>query len=374
MIYLDNAATGGFKPSIVLQTAQNVMRYLCANPSRSSHRLALTGAEIIYETRKRAATLFGAKKERIIFTKNCTEALNTAIFGINPMGGTVITTAYEHNSVLRPLYSLKQRGKINLAIADTNNVKDLPKKIASMLNEKVKLVVVNALSNVTGDVLPISEIGKILKSANVPFIVDGAQAGGHIPLNVEKENISCLCLAGHKGLYGIMGSGLLVLNSKTEISPLIYGGTGTESLNLEQPCCYPEKLESGTQNLIGIAALNEGLKYVERNQKSFAEILYKWTDWVGKELKKIKKVKVYSAPNPAGIVSFDIQGIPSGEVADILNGEFDMAVRSGLHCAPLIHKKLKTEENGLTRASFSVQNTERELAEFCRAVNVIASR
>ena len=109
-------------------------------------------------------------------------------------------------------------------------------------------------------------------------------------------------------------------------------------------------------------------------QKSFAEILYKWTDWVGKELKKIKKVKVYSAPNPAGIVSFDIQGIPSGEVADILNGEFDVAVRSGLHCAPLIHKKLKTEENGLTRASFSVQNTERELAEFCRAVNVIASR
>ncbi len=374
MIYLDNAATGGFKPSAVLKSAENVMRYLLANPTRSSHRLSLTGAEIIYNTRKLGAEIFGTTPERVIFTKNCTEALNFAIFGSGCAGGTVITTVYEHNSVLRPLYSLKKRGKINLIILDPDKPSDLVRLINENINEKVKLIAVTAVSNVTGEIMPFREIGKIAKKFKIPFLVDGAQGGGHLGFNLEKDNISYLCLAGHKGLYGIMGSGLLLINKESDISPIFFGGTGTESLSLDQPSCLPEMLESGTLNLPAISALKEGLIYSESNRKSFSEILYGWTKSVAEKLYKIKNVRVYSTANPVGIVSFKINGIPSGEVADILNDEFDIAVRGGLHCAPLIHKKLNTEEEGLIRASFSVQNTERELAEFLKAVSIIASR
>ncbi len=374
MIYLDNAATGGFKPSAVISSAENVMRYLLANPTRSSHRLSLTGAEIVYNTRKMGAEYFGTSPERVIFTKNCTEALNLAIFGCNYSGGTVITTIYEHNSVLRPLYSLKKRGKINLVILNPEKKEDLARLVSENLNEKVKLIAITAVSNVTGEVMPFREIAKIAKKTKTPVLVDGAQGGGHLSFNLKKDGISYLCLAGHKGLYGIMGSGMLLINPESDLSPVFFGGTGTESLSLDQPSCLPEKLESGTLNLPAIAALSEGLKYSESNRKTFSEILFSWTEKVIKNLSSIKNVRVYSPANPVGIVSFKIDGIPSGEVADILNDEFDIAVRAGLHCSPLIHKKLNTEEDGLIRASFSVQNTERELAEFLRAVSLIAKR
>ena len=273
MIYFDNAATGGFKPRTVFDAAENVMHYLSANPGRSGHRLSVTGGKIVYDCRKEIAEFFDAEPERVIFTKNCTEALNLAIFGLIKSGGTVITTVFEHNSVLRPLNYLQKIGKINLLIASPSDKKTLYEDIESKISSNVCLVVMTAINNVCGTLLPVNDVGKLCKSKNIPFIVDGAQGGGHIPLSIKTENISALALAGHKGLYGIMGSGALVFDENTDILPLVYGGTGTESLNLDQPLNYPERLESGTLALPAIAALSEGVRYVKSNLKHFSSIL-----------------------------------------------------------------------------------------------------
>ncbi len=371
MIYFDNGATGGFKPNTVYDCAMNVLRYLSANPGRSGHRLSLTGANLINECRQTISKRFGANEERVIFTKNCTEALNTAIFGCYKLGGHVITTVYEHNSVLRPLTALQQRGEISLSIV-SGDTKSLPKLIAEQIKKKTCLVVTTACSNVTGEFLPIKQIGETCAKFNIPYLVDGAQAGGHVPLNLEDDNISMLALAGHKGLHGIMGSGVLLLKENITLTPLIYGGTGTETFNLSQPEYLPERLESGTQNLPAISALNEGVKYTFLNMEQFSKTLLDRTKRMIEELSKIERVKCFSTPNPAGIVSFLIDGIASTELADRLNYEFDVAVRGGFHCAPLIHKYLKTENEGLLRASVSAQNSSREISYFIKAINTIA--
>lgn len=373
MIYFDNAATGGFKPRAVFDAAENVMRYLSANPGRSGHRLSVAGANIVYECRRLAADIFGSNPERVIFTKNCTEALNTAIFGTLNRGGHVITTVYEHNSVLRPLYSLQKKGLISFDTADDSEI-DIVRAIEDRIRPETYLIVINAVSNVTGKILPIDKIGALAKKHNLLFIVDGAQAGGHIPVNVEKSNITALALAGHKGLYGIMGSGLLILSETADVTPLCYGGTGSESFSLSQPEYYPERLESGTLNLPAIAALSEGLRYLKNNMKNFADAVYGHTSRLIEGLSGISRVKCFSEPNPAGIVSFWIEGIESSDASDILSSEYDIGVRGGLHCAPLVHKKLGTSPEGLIRASLAVQNSSREIDFFIRAVKNICSK
>ncbi|MBE7061458.1 MAG: aminotransferase class V-fold PLP-dependent enzyme, partial [Clostridiales bacterium] len=260
MIYLDNAATGGFKPRAVTDAVHTVIRYLSANPGRSGHRLSLTGAQIVYDTRKAVGQAFNATPERVIFTKNCTEALNTAIFGTLKVGGHVITTVYEHNSVLRPLHVLKEKGLISLSIVAQTEEKPLVTAIEEQITQDTYLIVMTAASNVTGQTFPVEQVGALAKERQLLFIVDGAQAGGHIKLNVKDDNITALALAGHKGLYSIMGSGVLILNDNACVNPLLHGGTGTESHSLEQPSVYPERLESGTLNLPAIASLNEGIR------------------------------------------------------------------------------------------------------------------
>lgn len=373
MVYFDNAATGGFKPRTVFDAAENVMHYLSANPGRSGHRLSVTGGKIVYDCRKEVAEFFDAAPERVIFTKNCTEALNLAIFGLVKDGGTVITTVFEHNSVLRPLTYLRQTGKINLLIASPSNGKSLLEDIESKITPSVCLVVMTAVNNVTGRLLPVEDVGKLCKAKNIPFLVDGAQAGGHIPLSLKSDNISALCLAGHKGLYGIMGSGVLVIDENTDVLPRNFGGTGTESLNLSQPNDYPERLESGTLALPAIAALGEGVRYAKSNLKHFSAILEDYTARILTEMAKMENITVYSSPNPAGIVAFSAKNVPSQEFADVLN-EYDIAVRGGFQCAPLTHKFLNTDENGLVRASLAPQNSSRELRYFLQAVKEISSR
>lgn len=373
MIYLDNAATGGFKPSAVTDTAFNTLRYLCANPGRSGHRLSVTGAEIVFDARKEISEFFNSSLERVIFTKNCTEALNTAIFGLVKKGGHVITTVYEHNSVLRPLYNLEKLGVISLSIVSPKD-QDIVSAISQKINRKTCLVVTTALSNVTGERLPVRAIGRLCKSKNIPYVVDGAQAGGHISLDLKKDFIDVLCLAGHKGLYGIMSTGVLVFSDEVEILPLTFGGTGIETFNPNQPDCYPEKLESGTLNLPAIASLKEGVFYIRKNLNNFAYVLEKYTLKVIDELKNINGIKCYSNPNVGGIVSFSFDNLDSQSASDLLNREYDVAVRGGFHCAPLIHKYLGTEKDGLVRASFSPQNSLREINFFINAVEKIASK
>ena len=364
MIYFDNAATGGFKVNAAVSAAESVIKFLSANPGRSAHRLSATGAKIVAECREVLAKGFNADSARVIFTKNCTEALNTAIFGL-PLKGRVITTVAEHNSVLRPLYKLARENKITLEILP---LKDLLNVLKATDLSGVSAIIVTAVSNVNGESLPITEIGEIAKKHGIFFVVDGAQGGGHIPLFVKGQNISCLALAGHKGLGGIMGSGALILNDGVDLSPLTFGGTGIDTFNADMPENLPEKLEAGTLNLPAIASLLEGSRFVFKNFDNFAKTLTLSTARLIDGLSIIPKVKVYSMPNPSGIVAFKIDGSDSAQSADILNDEYDVAVRGGYHCAPLMHKYFGTEKEGLVRASLSVQNSANETDYFIKAI------
>ncbi len=372
MIYLDNAATGGFKPSSVLEIINTTLRYLSANPGRSGHRLSLTGAKLVLEARAELASFFGANEDRVVFTKNCTEALNLAIFGTLKPGKKVITTIYEHNSVLRPLYALKEHGLIELDIVAPTEKQDIYSAIKDKITNDAYLIVTTAVSNVTGYELPVQDLGELAKKHNLLYLVDGAQAGGHIPLNLKSQGISMLAVAGHKGLYGPMGSGALVFDDSVEISPFIHGGTGTESFNTSQPASYPERLEAGTLNLPAIAGLKEGVKYIRANLKAFGGYLYNATATLISELNKIHGIKCYSLPNGAGIVSFALDGKDSAEIADALSEKFDIAVRGGLHCAPLMHGHLGTQKNGLVRVSLAVQNSTNEIMYLVKCVKSLA--
>lgn len=372
MIYFDNAATGGFKPHAVIDTAQTVIKFLCANPGRSGHRLSISGAKAVQNARSALAECFDCSDERVIFTKNCTEALNTAIFGTLKKGGHVITTVFEHNSVLRPLNYLKEQNLIELDIVSPENG-NLVNAIESKIKDNTYMICMNALSNVTGEELPIEQVALLAKSHGLIFLVDGAQGGGHIPLKVRAQNISILCLAGHKGLLGIMTSGALLLGDEVDVLPLTHGGTGSESLSLFQPLTYPDRLEAGTLNLPAITSLGEGVRYVNENLINFGKHLRNATEFLISDLTKIEGVTVFSRANRGGIVAFSIANFDSQEVADILSSEYDIAVRGGLHCAPLLHKHLNTN-GGLVRASLAVQNSSREINFFVRAVSEIAKR
>lgn len=364
MIYFDNAATGGFKVNAAISAAESVIKFLSANPGRSGHRLSATGAKIVAECRDVLAEMFDADSSRVVFTKNCTEALNTAIFGL-PLTGRIITTVWEHNSVLRPLYKLCREKGVMLEIIPAG---DVMKELREKTTADTSAIITTAVSNVTGKALPVTEIGNFAKEKGIYYIVDGAQGGGHIPLSVRGQNISCLALAGHKGLGGIMGSGALILNDGVELAPLTFGGTGTETFSEDMPRFLPERLEAGTLNLPAIASLLEGARHIKRHFGHFAETLELYTERLINGLSKIPAVTLYSEKNPAGIVSFAIKGLTSAEAADILNNDYDVAVRGGYHCAPLMHKTLGTEKEGLIRASLSVYNSANEIDYFIKAV------
>ena len=372
MIYFDNAATGGFKPRAVSDAAETVIRYLSANPGRGSHRLAVAGERTISACRELLAEGFSASPDRVIFTKNCTEALNIAIFGTIKEGGHVVTTCFEHNSVLRPLTHLKNEGKISLDIVFPEKDENIAEAIAKKITDKTCLVAATTVSNVTGKTLPVGLIGALCKKRNIPFLADGAQGAGHLPLSLSKQNISMLAVPAHKGLYGIMGAGALIFKDDQDIKPLLFGGTGNESFNLEQPSCYPERLEAGTLNLPAIAAFKEGASYALKNSDIFAEKLFSATEKIVEAANATPRVKCYSKPNPSGIVALEFENFPSAEASDILNARYDVAVRGGLHCAPLLHEYLGTKEDGLVRVSLAVQNTAGEINYFIKAMREMA--
>lgn len=375
MIYFDNAATGGFKPSAVTDAAITTIKYLCANPGRSGHRLSVKGAEAVMRARTAIADLFNSgSPDRVVFTKNATEALNIALLGTAKAGGHIITTVFEHNSVLRPLGFLKQNYGIEHTVIDpTDNVGE---KVANALRPETYLAVINHVSNVTGEDVDITAVKRALVLAgrsDVLVVADAAQSAGHTDIDTVKLGIDILCAAGHKGMCGIMGSGFLAFNERAEIKPIMFGGTGSDSLNVLQPEFYPERLESGTLNLPAVAGLSEAAEYVKKNIVLFSDTLRALTAALAEELASVKGVKLFSKPNKYGIISFSLDNIPSGAAADILSREYDIAVRGGLHCAPLIHKKLGTSSDGLIRASLAPQNSLREVYTFVKAVSKIAS-
>ena len=381
MIYLDNAATGGFKPYGVRDAVRSAVNFLNANPARSGHKLAAAGAQAVFRTRKLAAGFFGCGEvERTVFTKNCTEALNTAIFGLLGEGDHVVITCAEHNSVLRPLAALKEAGKVDFDVAYPQKAAYFAQNrhvsfedIEPLLKKNTRLVITNHASNVTGSVADVKDIGEKLKKARpeIIYLVDGAQSGGHIDINMARDNIDVLCLAAHKGLLGIMGLGLLLFSERADIRPLSFGGTGGDTFS-PQPGYYPERLESGTLNLPAIAALTEGLVHLSAHFTEMNEVVFSLTRTLSEGLESIRGVKVYSRPNPVGIVSFSVDGISSQTAEGRLSDEFGIACRGGFHCAPLMHEFLGTDDLGLARFSLSAFNTEREILAAIAAVKEIA--
>ena len=381
MIYLDNAATGGFKPDCVLTAAAAAMA-APANPGRSGHKLSVACMERVYACRKTLCEFFGGYSyERVIFTKNCTESLNFAILGgvealteANYSDIEIVSSVAEHNSVLRPLEHVKSKGvKVHMLPLDGNGDVDLS-KLEKFVEERTKsklIAVFTLASNVTGTAPDMRRVREILP-ADCILICDGAQACGHIPIDVKELKIDALAVAGHKGMLGVQGSGVLVLSERFNPAPITFGGTGSESFNLNMPDFYPDRLESGTLNFPAIASLAEGATYLSEHLCEHSESVYEATERAHVQLGKINGVKLYSKPNPFGIVTFSLANMQSEMVAYALSEKYDICVRGGLHCAPLIHAALGSD--GLVRASFSAFTPKSAAEKLAEAVREISLR
>lgn len=379
MIYFDNAATGGRKPDSVLRAVQASLAGICGNPGRSGHALSVALAGQVYECRENLRRFFCADSaERVILTKNCTEALNIAIFGlINAQTYDkkphIVSTVAEHNSVLRPLFFLERQGKIELTLAPLTDGKILPESIAGAVQENTLACVFTLASNVTGAAIDPAAVRALLP-ARVYTICDGAQACGHIPIDMRAAGIDALAVAGHKGMHGIQGSGALLFSERLELAPYMYGGTGSESFNPAMPDFYPDKLEAGTLSCPAAASLTEGVLYLETHMEDAAKKVYAMTEQLVEGLQKIKNVRVFSRPNPYGIAAFSCSKLQSEFFAQELSDDYRIAVRGGLHCAPKMHDALGSGRDGLVRASLSEFNSPAEVQEFLKAAQEIAER
>ena len=368
MIYFDNAATGGAKPESVISATSAAMR-ACANPGRSGHALSLACAERVYSVRKILQAFFGAPSaERVIFTKNCTEALNIAILGTIGLGDKVVTTVAEHNSVLRPLKYLEGRGAaVRYAPLDRSGNIDI-RALTSLVDERTAAVVITLASNVTGTSPDITAVRRAIPR-NTLLICDGAQACGHEKIDITALGIDALAVAGHKGMLAAQGSGALIMSSRFNPEPIMFGGTGSESFNLDMPEFYPDRSEAGTLNYPAIISLGEGALYLKTRMYEHRDFLVYLTDKLLTGLASLPFVRVYSRTNPYGIASFDVEGASSEDIADRLSRDYSVCVRAGLHCAPLMHGALGT--SGLVRASLSPFNTEGEVEYFLKAMREI---
>ena len=360
-IYFDNAATGGFKPDGVISATKTALEF-CANPGRSGHKLSLACLERVYACRKLLCDFFGGYSyDRVIFTKNCTEALNIAILGTLKAGDEVVTTVAEHNSVLRPLEHLKSKGvKSFYAPLDVNGEID-----------KTRAVIITLASNVTGVAPDINKLCALIPE-NCLLICDGAQACGHVEINIKESGIDALAVAGHKGMLGIQGSGALLFSERFNPAPVLFGGTGSESQNLNMPDFYPDALESGTVSYPAIISMGEGALYLKENMLKNMQKTEQMCAFLCDSLVKIKGLKLYSKPNPYGIVAFGLENMQSEIAAYNLSEEYSICVRGGLHCAPKMHEALASD--GLVRASVSAFNSMNECEIFIKAVSELAQK
>jgi len=378
MIYFDNAATTWPKPEEVYLEVDRMLRN-CGNPGRGGHRMALEASRVIFEARQEIASLFNIKDPmRVVFTLNTTEALNIALKGVLKEGDHVITSSMEHNSVARPLSRLKEQGVEVTIVKGSEEGKIDPEDIKRAVKKNTKMIAITHASNVTGTIMPIEEIGNIAREMNLIFLVDAAQTAGVLPIDVEKYNISLLAFPGHKGLYGPQGTGGLYVKEGIELVPLKEGGTGSRSELTLQPDLMPDKLESGTLNTPGIAGLKEGVKFVKKvGVNSIREHELKLTELLIEGLREIKKVRVYGPQkidDRVGVVSITVEGMDVGEVSHILDREFDIATRAGLHCAPLAHSTIGTLKSGTLRFGIGYFNTEEEIIKAVEAIETIIQK
>ncbi|MGD9559848.1 MAG: aminotransferase class V-fold PLP-dependent enzyme [Oscillospiraceae bacterium] len=377
MIYLDNAATTLVKPDIVCQRAIASIGAV-ANPGRSGHRLSLEAARQVYSAREGIATFFNiADALRVIFCCNCTDALNLAIHGTLQKGDHVVTTTMEHNSVLRPLNAIEQRVGITQTILEAGPGGIVnAEAVRQAITPQTRLVAITHASNLTGTVNPIAQIGEICHEKGVLFLVDAAQSAGCVPIDVQAMHIDLLAAPGHKALFGLQGTGFLYVGENAHLIEQKQGGTGSRSSDPFQPDLLPDRYESGTLNVPGIISLGAGVEFIaETGLEAIAAHEARLTRMMLEGLAAIPGVTLYGAADPARhvpVAAFNIAGVPSSEAAMVLDMEYDVATRSGFHCAPLAHISIGTQAMGAVRMSASFFTTEAEVAEGLRAVQAVA--
>ena len=377
MIYLDNAATTFPKPEAVYNAMMDCMKNYCANPGRAGHKLAMKAAREIYDTRENIAKLFNIDNPmNIVFTNNATDSLNLAIKGVVNKGDHIITTSMEHNSVIRPIKALEKVGVENTIVQCDEqgflNIDDLEKSI----KPNTKLIVTTHASNVCGTLIDIKSISEIANKHNILYLIDASQTVGVYDIDLKDIKADMLAAPGHKGLLGPQGTGILYIREGLNIDILKEGGTGSRSEDLFQPDLLPDKYESGTHNTPGIVGLNEGVKFIFKEGidkiKEHEEELCKY---MLERLDEVPNIKIYGpkdANKRASVISINIGNMDSGEITFLLDSEYDIATRSGIHCAPLAHKTLGTLEQGAVRFSIGYFNTKEEIDKAVAALKEIA--
>ena len=378
MIYLDNAATSFPKPEPVYQALDRFARQSLANPGRAGHKMALAAEHALDEGRHTLNQFFhGKEPERFVFTLNCTDALNMAFKGVLAEGDRVITTNLEHNSVSRPLRAMELAGRITLTrlAADSGGTID-PDDIRRAITKRTRLIALTHASNVLGTVQPITEVGRIAREHDLLFLVDAAQTAGVVPIDIQEMNIDLLAAPGHKSLLGPTGTGFLYAGPRTRVAAWREGGTGGDSSSETQPREFPYLLEGGTPNVLGVAGLIEGIRYVQ--QQGLEAIHQHEVDLVERLWRRLDELEGYEVfghrehRRRVGTLSFRSVSLPAAEIGGILDQAFDVAVRPGLHCAPYIHRALKTAPEGTVRVSPGPFNTTEDIDHLAGALAEIA--
>ena len=379
MIYLDNAATSGKKPQMVINAVNKALTERSANPGRGGHNLSVLASEEVFSARSKVAKFFGANGEdRVIFTPSCTYALNFAIKGVMRRGEHIIISSMEHNAAARPTETIKRLGaEVDIAEVIFGDKEATVRSFKRLIRPNTRAILLMHASNVTGEIFPIEALGELCAEKGILFIVDAAQTAGVIPIDMQKMHIDFLAVAPHKGLYAPMGTGILIANKDISFT-IIEGGTGVASLLSTQPLDYPERFESGTVNLPGIMGISAGIDFV--NQKGMDKIYsaeLSLIKYLYNALTKISGVELYT-PFPkenefVPLLSFNIRNADSSTVSEMLN-DMGIAVRGGLHCSPFAHKRLGTISGGTVRVSPGIFNSRADIEKLILAVKKIAGK
>lgn len=376
-IYLDNAATSYPKPEIVAKAMYDFMINNGTSSGRGSYQKAMQSDFLVYETRKLVGDLFKFKDyKKVIFTSNVTESLNLALRGILEENDHVITSSIEHNAVWRCLKTLEKERNITITkVKASKEGYTNPLDVEKEIKNNTKLIVFNHASNVLGTIQPIDEIGKIAKENNILFLVDAAQTAGVIDIDVNKSNIDLLAFTGHKSLLGPMGTGGLIVNCDYDIKPLKAGGTGGDSAYEYQPDYYPNKLETGTLNVSGLAGLKEAIKFI--NKETIQKIHTKETevvDYAIDKLSNVKNIEIYGpkkSDDIVGVISFNLKNKRAEDVVNELDLKHNIMLRAGLHCAPNAHELIGTKDIGSIRIGIGYFNEKHEVDTLVYALNEI---
>ena len=376
-IYFDNAATSWPKPPAVRAALDEYFSDAGGNPGRSGHRMSIAAARLVERSREELAEFFNAEDpSHIIFTQNATHALNQALYGFLRRGDHVVTTSIEHNSVMRPLRDLQLSGiEVTVVPCEPDGTLDMS-RLNDALGAKTRLLVTTHGSNVTGTLLPIEAIASLARDLDVVYLVDAAQTAGAMPIDVQKIGIDLMAFSGHKGLLGPTGTGGLYIRDDIALSPLMRGGTGSDSAHEVQPDFLPDAFESGTLNVAGIAGLGSGVRFLrEVGIDSVRARARELVSQIRAGLSEIPGITIYGPGNAelqCGAVSFNIDGAMPSEVGLILDEQFGIMARTGLHCAPSAHRTLGTFPTGTVRFSFGWFNTREEVDAALEALRKIA--